>query len=244
MQITENHVVGELVAQEYRTAAVFKAFKIDFCCKGNRTIAEVCNKTGIDAPHLIKELTNVLQTSAANVDNANFNSWPPDLLIDYIEKKHHRYVRAKIQEIIPYLTKVASVHGETHPNLPIIRELFLQTAHNLTEHMMKEENVLFPYIRTMTNAIETGSDFAEPFFGSVQNPIAMMHHEHNDEGERFRQISQLTNDYNPPQYACNTFRVTFALLKEFEEDLHQHIHLENNVLFPKAIELENHLCHA
>lgn len=134
---------------------------------------------------------------------------------------------------MPYLNKVAAVHGDRHPELREVQDLFIGCAEDLTSHMQKEEQVLFPFIRKMA----VGDDIHAPF-GTVQNPINMMMHEHTNEGERFRKIAALTNDYTAPEDACNTYRVTYALLNEFEEDLHLHIHLENNILFPKAIATE------
>lgn len=235
MEILESQVIGELVAQNYKTASVFKKFKIDFCCNGNRTIAEACERKNLDANVLINELIN---TEVHHEQNIDFNAWELDLLADYIEKTHHRYVVAKIDEIKPYLNKVARVHGEHNPELKEIELLFNQSADELTQHLMKEENILFPFIRAMVNNKIEQKPLLVPHFGTVENPIAMMKHEHQNEGERFEKIAELSDNYNPPAHACNTYRVTFSLLKEFEDNLHQHIHLENNILFPKAIELE------
>lgn len=232
MNITEQTIIGELVAGDYRTASIFKKHGIDFCCNGNRSIAEACDKKQIDHVKLIESLQLVSQQN--NTATADFNTWPPDLLTDYIEKKHHRYVANKIREITPFLHKVSTVHGEHHPELKEVKTMFSECADELTAHMHKEEMILFPFIRKM---VTTDSSIPVPF-GTVQNPIRMMMHEHSIEGERFRKIAELTNNYTPPEDACNTYRVTLSLLKEFEEDLHLHIHLENNILFPKAIKME------
>ncbi|HMZ46437.1 MAG TPA: iron-sulfur cluster repair di-iron protein [Chitinophagaceae bacterium] len=235
MHISEESIVGELVAKDYRTAAVFKQNKIDFCCNGNRTITNACEQKKIDSKQLIEQLIEATTTNTTN--NSEFNSWPIDLLADYIEKKHHRYVETKIKEIMPFLHKVVRVHGERHPELAEVEGLFVECAEELTEHMQKEEMVLFPFIREMVEAKHNGTN-VKSAFGTIQNPIGMMMHEHDAEGERFRKIAALTNNYNPPIDACSTYRVTFSLLKEFEDDLHLHIHLENNILFPKSIQLE------
>ncbi|WP_369049183.1 iron-sulfur cluster repair di-iron protein [Tenacibaculum sp. UWU-22] len=238
MNITAKSIVGELVAEDYRTATVFKQHKIDFCCKGNRTIDQVCENKQLDATKLIEELNE----SAKKQDNSttNFASWDSDLLADYIEKKHHRYVENKIPELQAYLRKIAKVHGQRHLELIEIEQLFTASAHELLHHMQKEEFILFPFIRAMKN----GKQLDRPHFGTVENPIKMMMHEHDNEGERFRKIATLSNDYTPPADACTTYKVAFAMLKEFEEDLHLHIHLENNILFPKAIEAEKTLNYA
>lgn len=150
-------------------------------------------------------------------------------------------MEAKIIEIKPYLDRIVNVHGSRHPELETIRQLFHQSAGELAAHMKKEEFILFPFICKMVNVKQRGEKLSLSPFGKVENPVAMMRHEHNIEGDRFREIAALSNNYTPPEDACNTYRVTFALLKEFEADLHLHIHLENNILFPKAIALEKEL---
>lgn len=236
MSITKETIIGELVANDYRTASVFKKYKLDFCCQGNRTIGEACELKSVDANALVSDLIATTQNVEAGA--IDFQTWPLDLLADYIQKKHHRYVEEKSLEIKPYLDKICRVHGPHHPELFEINEHFTATAGELAMHMKKEELILFPFIKKMEKAKQEGTGLEMPPFGSVQNPIDMMMHEHTTEGERFRKIEELTNNYNPPAEACNTYRVTFALLKEFEADLHLHIHLENNILFPKAIEME------
>lgn len=239
MNIQENNIIGELVAQDYRAASVFKKYGIDFCCQGNRTIQDACEAKNIDASTVIADLNEANKTSTAG--SIDYQSWPLDLLVDYIEKKHHRYVEDKTQEIKPYLDKICRVHGDRHPELLEVNNLFNEAAGELAAHMKKEELILFPFVRKIAKAKQENTIIEAPHFGTVENPIQMMMHEHNTEGERFRKIENLTNNYTPPMDACNTYRVTFALLKEFEANLHLHIHLENNILFPKAIELEKQI---
>ena len=235
----ENQIIGELVAKDYRTASVFKKYSIDFCCQGNRTIQEACDKKNIDSKKVLEDLDTLVQTkSEATTD---YQSWPLDLLADYIEKKHHRYVQDKTLEIQPYLDKICRVHGEHHPELFEIKNEFNTSAGELAAHMKKEELILFPFIRKMVKVKQENSNVEAANFGTVKNPIQMMMDEHTVEGNRFRRIEELSNNYTPPQDACNTYRVSFALLKEFEQDLHLHIHLENNILFPKAVEIEKDL---
>ena len=239
MNITEQTIVGELVAKDYRTASVFKKYGIDFCCQGNRTINEACQKKNIDSKSVVNDLDAIIQAQGENA--TDYKSWPLDLLADYIEKKHHRYVVEKTAEILPYLDKICRVHGDRHPELFEINEHFNKTAGELAMHMKKEELILFPFVRKLAQAKQEGSNVVAPPFGTVQNPIEAMMQEHTNEGDRFRKIEELSNNYTPPQDACNTYGVTLGLLKEFEQDLHLHIHLENNILFPKAIELEKEL---
>ena len=234
-----NETVGSLVAQDYKASAVFAKYKIDFCCKGGHTLADACEAKQLDVQTVQKELADVI--GQAQNDGLQFNTWPLDLLVDYIEKKHHRYVAEKIPLLQAWLEKLCRVHGGRHPELFDIQRTFEASANDLSSHMQKEEMILFPMIRRMLRSKQDEQPHKNPPFFSVKNPIAMMHQEHDTEGERFRLIEQLTNNYTPPADACTTYRVAFATLKEFEADLHTHIHLENNILFPKAIELEKEL---
>ena len=236
MEILEQKTIGQYVADDFRTAAVFSKYGIDFCCKGNRTIEEACEKKGQDSEIILNEINTVLNTK--NDNTIDFKSWPLDLLADYIEKTHHRYVEDKTQVLLPFLDKLCKVHGAAHPELFEINELFKGCAGELAQHMKKEELILFPFVKKMVQATLSHEQIMQPHFGTIENPIAMMMHEHDAEGERFRKIASLTHNYTPPADACNTYKVTFAMLQEFEEDLHKHIHLENNILFPKAVELE------
>ena len=242
MNIQETQIIGELVAQDYRTASVFKKYGIDFCCQGNKTIVDACERKKLDTKSVVADLDKIIRLK--QYTTTDYQSWPLDLLTSYIEKKHHGYVEEKILEIKPYLNKICSVHGDRHPELFKINEHFTATAGELAMHMKKEELILFPFIRKMVKAKQNTLQVDSPQFGTVRNPIQMMMNEHATEGDRFRGIEELSNNYTPPADACNTYKVTFALLKEFEEDLHLHIHLENNILFPKAIELEKELSYS
>lgn len=228
--------IGQYVADDFRTAAIFSKYKIDFCCNGNRTVAEACDKKGIDSNVLLDELNAVLNSKIG--ETIDYKSWPIDLLVEYIEKKHHRYVEEKIPVLRQFLDKLCRVHGERHPELFKINELFTASAGELASHMKKEELILFPFVKRMVKAKLGNEAIQSPQFGTVENPIAMMMEEHDNEGQRFRDIAQLTDNYTPPADACNTYKVTYAMLDEFEKDLHLHIHLENNILFPKTIKLE------
>jgi regulator of cell morphogenesis and NO signaling len=238
MTTTAEKTIGQMVAEDYRAAAIFKKYNIDFCCNGNRGIDEACTAKSIDANQLKLELNNLQNTGTGDAD---YNSWPLDLLIDYIEKKHHRYVETAIGEIKPFLQKICAVHGEKHPDLYQVKDLFFEGAGELTQHMKKEELILFPFVRKMTNLHLSDTTTGMPHFGTVQNPIKMMMQEHDTEGARFRTINELTNNYTVPEDGCATYRVTLQMLEAFENDLHKHIHLENNILFPKALSLENNL---
>ncbi|HRE78793.1 MAG TPA: iron-sulfur cluster repair di-iron protein [Flavobacterium sp.] len=236
MNTVEQLTVGEYVANDFRTAALFSKYGIDFCCKGNRTLEEVCIKKNINPADLENEINSVLESKN---DNAiDFKSWSPTLLIDYIIEKHHSYVEEKSVVLLQFLDKLCKVHGERHPELFEINSLFKMSAGDLAQHMKKEELILFPFIQKMVKAQKDNQPIQEPHFGTVENPIAMMKDEHSIEGERFDKIATLTDGFTPPEDACSTYKVTYQMLKEFEQDLHKHIHLENNILFPKAIELQ------
>lgn len=236
----ENETVGDIVRQDYRAAKVFKSHHIDFCCGGGKSLSQVCQERKLDEQVLLKELNEAF----INHDEANsldYDSWPIDLLADFIEKTHHRYVESAIPPLKQYLKKLAAVHGNSGPYLRVIEEIFNESAGNLAQHMKKEELMLFPYIRKMVLAKDGKVELSTPTFGKVENPIRMMIMEHETEGDHFKQIEELSNGYEIPDWGCNTYAVTMQLLKEFQNDLHTHIHLENNILFPKALELEQML---
>ena len=239
MEVLNNNAqkhVGQFVAEDFRTAAVFSNYGIDFCCRGNRSVEDVCVKNNIDTNELLDKLEAAMSSTGGQ--SIDYKSWPLDLLTDYIEKKHHRYVEEKIPVLRQFLDKLCKVHGERHPELFEINELFTASANELGAHLKKEELVLFPFVKKMVAATLSEGAVEAPHFGTVENPITMMMDEHDNVGVRFRKIAELTNNYNPPVDACNTYKVTFAMLQEFEQDLHTHIHLENNILFPQAIKLE------
>lgn len=234
MNIQKDSIIGTVVAEDYRAAGIFEKYNIDFCCNGNRTIEAACEQQGVSADTLIQSLQEVATNEHATVD---YKSWPLDLLADLVEKKHHRYVTTQIPIIQAFLEKITKVHGERHPELAEIKTLFDATAAEMTVHMKKEELMLFPFIRKMVQAKSTGHAVTAPF-GTVNNPIQAMMHDHDAEGERFRKIKELSNQYTVPEDGCNTYRAAYATLKAFEDDLHLHIHLENNILFPESIALE------
>ncbi len=234
MNISKENTVAAVVAQNIKAAHVFKKYGIDFCCGGGISIEKACAKKNVSYTDLEKDLNKI-----GEVDRAyNYDSWKLDFLIDHIENIHHAYVEESIPLILQYSNKVAKVHGAHYPQVIKINELFMAVAQELSAHLKKEELILFPYIKQMIQAKNQGVKAPAPHFGTVNNPIAMMHEEHENAGDVFKEIAVLTNNYTPPEGACNTFKALYAKLEEFEKDLHQHIHLENNILFPKAINLE------
>lgn len=228
--------IGSMVAENYKAASVFRKYGIDFCCQGGRSLEEACREKAINHEVVAHELEAVATDGSS--DNIDYRSWPLDLLADFIEKTHHRYVTDKTPEIRAYLYKINKVHGERHPELAEIEQLFLDSSEELLQHMKKEEAILFPYIRQMVEAERKDQPLAIAPFGSIENPINAMMEEHLHEGQRLARIAELSNGYSIPTDGCNTFKVAFAMVEEFEKDLHKHIHLENNILFPKSVDLE------
>lgn len=234
--ITEKKV-GKIVAENFRTAKVFTEYGIDFCCKGAVKLSDACSTRNLDIEEIVEKLEAVMKVA----DQSPYQAMSLSQLIDHIVSTHHKYVEETIPALKFYLEKIERVHGDRHPELTPVREEFFQAADALTVHMKKEEFVLFPYIKAMEDAKSNNFPLSKPHFGHIENPISMMEDEHDTEGERFRRIYSLTQGYTPPVDACQTYRVAFSLLQEFEEDLHTHIHLENNVLFPKAMVLFSEL---
>ncbi len=239
-EVSAKRTIGDIVASDYRTASVFKSYGIDFCCKGHRTLHEACSSEGVDIEEVISSLKDV-QSKASVRKMEDWTSWPLDLLIDLIQKRHHSYVQKSITELRPLLDKVVKKHGEDHPELFEIEALFLEGVGELTVHMKKEELLLFPFILKMVAAERGDRSVPAPNFESLKSPVTLMMEEHENEGERFRRISDLSHGFNPPRTACSSFMAAYALLHEFEEDLHLHIHIENNILFPRAVALEKNL---
>lgn len=222
--------VGDIVAADWRTAAIFDRLGIDFCCGGGRTVADACRAAGVD-PAAVEQALAALPAGAAVEDP---REWPIDRLIDHIVETHHAYVRAALPRIGDYLAKLTRVHGARHPELHDIAIAWGELSAGLQQHMQKEEHVLFPYVRELAAA---GPGLPGPF-STVEHPIRVMEREHEEAGGQLRAIRRLSRDYAPPADACTTYRVCFEELAAFERDLHRHVHLENHVLFPKAVALE------
>ncbi|MBI1837634.1 MAG: iron-sulfur cluster repair di-iron protein [Flavobacteriia bacterium] len=234
-----DYTIGELVAQDFRKAEVFKRHGIDFCCRGNVSIDEACAKKNIDAVQLKAELAEIdTQIKDTTID---FNTWDLSDLANHIVDVHHHYVTQSIPVMYEFMNKVCRVHGDHNPELHEISKYFSEVAEELTMHMPKEEMILFPYIKQLNEANKLGLTVERPGFGTIQNPIKMMEMEHISAGNSMEKAKELSNNFTPPEHACATYRVLFSKLAEFEEDLHHHIHLENNILFKKAIEIENNL---
>ncbi|HLR25549.1 MAG TPA: iron-sulfur cluster repair di-iron protein [Fodinibius sp.] len=238
MDALKERTVGQIVAEDYRAAQVFRTYGLDFCCGGTKTIEEAAATTGADPTEVKKALEDLGSQGEAQ---ENYNEWALDFLTDYIINNHHQFVRNKMPEIEAYAKKVAKVHGDRHPELHEIYKQVTELHVDLVDHLNKEEAVLFPYIKQLTEAEKNG---AVPENGDVDgaaDPVSMMEEEHDEAGETMANIRDLSSDFTPPEDACTTYSVLFQNLEGFEKDLHKHVHLENNILFPKALELEKRL---
>jgi len=229
--------LGQIAANDLRKAEVFKKYGLDFCCGGKKTVKEACAEKGIDATKVEQELQQA--DKAPNTRPLPYGEWNLDFLADYIVNTHHSYVRKSMPDLSAYANKVKQVHGQQHPELIRIHELVEEVIDEMSSHMIKEEKILFPYIKELVSA-NNGEAHASQL-GSVKNPINMMEMEHELVGKNMEEIRQLSNDYTLPEDACASYSLLFRMLEEFEDDLHLHIHLENNILFPKALEVEKKL---
>lgn len=235
----EERTVGQIVTDDYRSAQVFRNFGLDFCCGGNKTIEEACTKKSVDPQKVYKALQALDPNNSEK--QHNYNEWSLDFLVDYIVNNHHNFTRDKLPEIGVYAKKVAKVHGDRYEELKEIYNEFTMLHTKIFNHLDKEERILFPYIKNLVEAEQNGEEPETPDFGMAENPISMMEEEHDEAGSSMAKIRELSNNFTPPQDACTTFRVLFKNLEGFEKDLHKHVHLENNILFPKAIKLEKKL---
>lgn len=231
--------LGQIAAKDLRKAAIFKKYGIDFCCGGKKTVKEICAEKGLDVTKIEQELQQADKVFTARP--VPYNEWKLDFLADYIVNTHHSYVKNTLPEIVGYAIKVASVHGQQHPELYKIKSLVDEVNEELTAHMMKEEKVLFPYVKALVSASSKEQVPQAAHFGTVQKPINMMEMEHEMVGKNMEEISALSQKYTVPAGGCASYSLLFNMLEEFENDLHLHIHLENNILFPKVLDLEKNL---
>lgn len=238
MEITINSTVGEVVRDNYNTAQVFENFKIDYCCGGDISIKEACIRDKLDPEALLSQLESTMVHMDRN--SRYIEKLPLSGLCEYIVEIHHSYINETAPFLQQNLQKLCDVHGERHPELFQIKDMFNEAAGNLAAHMKKEELELFPYIHKMVDLQSYGKQITGKPAG-IQSPIQAMMHEHQAEGDRFKAMSEIADQYKVPPDGCNTFEITYKTLGDFEKDLHRHIHLENNVLFPKSIELEAEL---
>ncbi|MBC6490373.1 iron-sulfur cluster repair di-iron protein [Flavihumibacter stibioxidans] len=235
----QDETLGQIVARDLRKAQVFKKHGIDFCCGGRKTVKEACAEKGLDITKIEQELRQADQLQASRP--LPYDDWNIDFLADYITNTHHSYVRKNLPDIRAYASKVKRVHGNRHPELLKVHQLVEEIFTELSAHLVKEETVLFPYIKQLVAANNYTSALQPPHFGTVQNPIHVMEDEHELVGKNLAAIRELTHDYQLPDDACASYSLLYRMLAEFEEDIHLHVHLENNILFPKAQQMEQEL---
>lgn len=235
----KSKTIAEIVTKNYKAAAVFKKLGLDFCCGGKLRLEDACKKEFLNLTEVLHQLDLVM----ANNDNVTFHAENLELddLVDHIVETHHHYIQEQTPEIESLLEKIVQVHGEKHPELKEVKRLFKSIKNELSLHMPKEENILFPYIKKMIEAKRNHKPIILTDFETIKNLIRVMEEEHVTVGDELKEIRGLTNNLTSPEDGCNTYRVTFAMLDEFENDLHRHIHLENNILFDKISFFEEKL---
>ena len=235
-----NIKVKDLVIADFHTARVLEKYGIDYCCRGNQNLKDVLLAKNILESTLINEINTVTQNSGNGI-NENYENWDLNVLAQYIIDTHHQYVKNAVPRISGHITKVVNKHSDKHPFLIQVNEAFISIANELLNHMLKEERILFPLIKYLGECKKFEERPKAGGYGSIKNPIRQMEAEHVTAGDFMGKIRKLTDDYSLPTDACTTFKLTFEELQEFEKDLFKHVHLENNILFPKAIELEEEL---
>jgi regulator of cell morphogenesis and NO signaling len=231
-----NQTVREIAIEHPATVRVFESLGIDYCCGGKRSLQDACQRAGVPVERALDLLEGVKEDSTT--DTANWGGASAQELVRHIVGQHHSYVRSETPRLMIMFEKVVSRHGQAHSELASIRDLFKALTEELSVHMHKEENVLFPYFEQMESAVAWGAAPPPVVFGSVEMPISRMLADHDDAGELLARIRALSNEYHAPESACPTYRALYHGLEEFERDLHHHVHLENNILFPRALRME------
>lgn len=238
MTVITDKTVRELALETPTATRVFERMGIDYCCGGNKSLVEACRTANLNVDQVLDSLEVAEESARAAQTVRNWQIEPLADLIAHIKGSHHQYTREEIARLRPLLEKVCGVHGKNHPELLQIRKVFEGLAQELTSHLMKEEMVLFPYVVRMEEAVIQKEPVIPAPFGTVQNPVSMMEHEHDSAGNALRAMREASKGYSAPAEACVSYKTLYQALSEFESDLHQHIHLENNILFPRAIAME------
>ncbi len=238
MTLTATKTVGEIAAEAPSATREFEKLGIDYCCGGNRTLGEACAAANIPIDEALARLEKSLTTAQPGASQ-DWQNQPLSDLIAHITSTHHVFVREESPRIAALAAKVVGVHGKNHPELLQVQAIFSALAEELRVHLMKEEQILFPYVLLMEESTLAGEPAPPAMFGTVLNPVRMMMQEHDGAGEALRSLRSVTKDYNLPGDACISYRTLYHVLQGFESDLHQHIHLENNILFPRAVAMED-----
>lgn len=238
MQTFATKTIREIALEVPATTRVFEEFKIDYCCGGRKSLSEACAAAGLDPSLVARKLDAALSDQLSRNETGRTDTRSASELIDYIIAKHHVFTVQELERLTPLMEKVCTRHGDYHPELFKLQTIFLALADSLVPHMRKEEAVLFPYIQMLESSVTGNTPAVPPHFGTVENPIRMMMADHEEDGERLRLMREISSDYTLPDGACPSFTALYAGLQDLERDLHRHIHLENNVLFPAAVALE------
>ncbi len=238
MTLTATKTVGEIAAEVPGTTREFEKLGIDYCCGGNRTLGEACADANISVDDVLARLEKSLSTTPPG-GTEDWQNRPLSDLIDHITSTHHVFVREESPRIAALAAKVLGVHGKNHPELLQVQAIFSALAEELRVHLMKEEQILFPYVLLMEESTLAGEPAPPAMFGTVMNPVRMMMQEHDGAGEALRSLRSVTRDYSLPEDACISYRTLYDALQGFEADLHQHIHLENNILFPRSVAMQD-----
>jgi regulator of cell morphogenesis and NO signaling len=238
MNLTQTKTVRELAIELPGATRVFEKLKIDYCCGGGKPLSEACEAAGIPITDVMRLLEESAQRNETQAD-ADFSAAPLANLMRYIVDKHHVFTKEEIERLSALTEKVSNAHGQNHPELFEIQKLFTALADDLAPHMFKEERILFPYISGLEEAKAMGRPAMPPPFGTVRNPVRMMMAEHDMAGDILRKLRETSRDFQVPADACISYQTLYNALEAFEQDLHQHIHLENNILFPRAMEIED-----
>ena len=233
MNVLASKTLAQIVTNNHKAASIFEKHHLDFCCKGKRTLEQACSESDIKIEEVIEQLEKVGET---NGSKTNYNELSLAQLSEHIVSTHHNYVKNEMPALHGYLQKVASKHGDRHPEMNKVFQIFVAVKEEMEFHMQKEEMVLFPRIKDIENQIQEGKKVVINS-SYLQSPINMMEQEHDHAGSMLAEIRNLTNNYTPPADACTTYQLSFASLQAFELDLHHHVHLENNILFPKALKM-------
>lgn len=241
LKITASSFVTDIVTHDYRTADIFRKYNIDFCCGGKWPLEAVCLSKELNTVNLVKELQNIVMQTASNAA-IDFDSWDLDFLADYIINVHHRYLNKALQEIKEQTTKFLDGHRKKFPELEEIELIIRRFLKEIPPHMKQEEEIFFPYIKQIYYANKNRESYARLLIRTLRKPLEeIMMKEHEATGANLNRLRTITNNYTPPENACLSHKVTFSKLKELDNDLVQHIHLESNILFPKAIAIEQEL---
>ena len=234
MPLNATQTVRELAAELPNAARVFEKLGIDYCCGGGKSLEEAC----ADANVPVAQVLQSLEAEPASPAATDWNTASLADLVGHIVETHHVYVKSETPRLEHLVAKVVSVHGKNHPELLKVQQVFRGLAEELAHHMMKEEQILFPYIVEMEQTATARRPIRPPMFGTVKNPVHMMMMEHDSAGAALRDMREATSGFTAPADACMSYNTLYRALPEFEADLHQHIHLENNILFPRAIAME------